>query len=72
MKLTGGKACADCGEQIPPERLAVLANTPCCIFCQEQREGWGKFKRHTMNYFVESSYDTVETVVTVLRKGDAV
>lgn len=64
--------CQDCGCEIPKERLAVVANTRTCLICQEVREDWGKFKKHTMNFFVESRGDTVETVEMVLRRGDAI
>jgi len=40
-KLAAGRygICEDCGEDIPDERLQVAPYAPCCISCQERREG---------------------------------
>lgn len=34
--------CEDCGDKIPDERLRVAPYAPCCVACQEKREGGHK------------------------------
>lgn len=40
-KLAGERygICEDCGEEIAEARLKVAPYAPCCVNCQEQREG---------------------------------
>jgi DnaK suppressor protein len=40
-KLDAGRygICEDCGEEIAEARLKVAPYAPCCVSCQEQREG---------------------------------
>lgn len=36
--------CVQCGEQIPPKRLAAVPWTPYCIECQELHDDHGQFE----------------------------
>lgn len=31
------RACDDCGDEIPAERLAVMPSAECCVGCAEDR-----------------------------------
>ncbi|MBU2673554.1 MULTISPECIES: TraR/DksA C4-type zinc finger protein [Hafnia] len=39
--LTAIRECDDCGVVIPPQRLAVVPYTTCCVDCQNIRESQG-------------------------------
>ena len=41
VKLEAGRygRCEDCGKKIDEARLRVAPYAPCCVHCQEQREG---------------------------------
>lgn len=65
------KPCIDCGDPIPPGRLAAKPNAPRCFDCQEDVEKKGGHQRHRMSTDVRFKGDEIESMESELVRGDS-
>lgn len=49
VSFTGGKHCAECGEQISPKRLQVCPEARLCTACQQERDTTMAKAANTLN-----------------------
>ncbi len=40
----GDRGCEDCGDDIPSDRLKAAPGARRCVFCEDARERWGRYR----------------------------